>query len=168
MAALLLAGVAIGVLGAALHRARRGRHPQRHDDGRGRIAMARGMARRRRAQAAGARARAVRAAGKAQRMLGVNMDVTARSLAEQRMREAKARLEVARAAAKRDRWHLDLATLELTTSATSRANFGRQVEEPFHYGAPAGGVPPRRPRDDAGVPAPRGAARPTMRRDARR
>jgi PAS domain S-box-containing protein len=71
--------------------------------------------------------------GRPMRLAGVNIDVTERLEAERRVGEAEANLEVALAAARMGRWHLELATMEMESSTTCKANFGRMPHEPFTY-----------------------------------
>ena len=73
------------------------------------------------------------AEGKPERMSGVNIDVTERREAELRLMEAESSLDVALAAARMGRWHMDLVTGVLESSNTCKANFGRKPHEPLTY-----------------------------------
>ena len=53
--------------------------------------------------------------------------------AAQDLRASESRLKFALKAGRMGTWDLDLATLELTSSDTCKANYGRQPDEPFTY-----------------------------------
>jgi PAS domain S-box-containing protein len=72
-------------------------------------------------------------AGRPQRLIGVDIDVTERKRAEEELRESKQRLEVALEAAKLGSCHLNFRANELTSSAALKANFGRAPEDQFTY-----------------------------------
>jgi PAS domain S-box-containing protein len=73
------------------------------------------------------------AAGRPERMLGVNVDVTAREEAQHELRSARIHLEQALEAGRLGAWHLDLATGQMTCTAGCKANYGRKPTERFDY-----------------------------------
>ena len=56
-----------------------------------------------------------------------------RKRAEARLKESEARTRFALKAGRLGAWELNIVTLELTTSETCRANFGRAIDRPFTY-----------------------------------
>src|SRR5262245_26931976 len=72
-------------------------------------------------------------AGRPLRLIGVDIDVTERKRAEDKLRESEQRLEMALEAAKLGSCHLNYSTNELNSSAAFKANFGREPDEEFTY-----------------------------------
>ncbi len=59
--------------------------------------------------------------------------VDERKQAERDLRAADERLQIALTTAQLGAWELDLSTMEMTSSPSCRANFGRSAAEPFTY-----------------------------------
>jgi len=72
-------------------------------------------------------------AGRPLRLIGVDIDITERKRAKEKLRESEQRLEMALEAAKLGSCHLDFGANELTSSAALKANFGRAPDDHFSY-----------------------------------
>jgi len=72
-------------------------------------------------------------AGRPLRLIGVDIDITERKRAKEKLRESEQRLEIALEAAKLGSCHLDFGANELTSSAACKANFGRGPDDHFTY-----------------------------------
>jgi PAS domain S-box-containing protein len=72
-------------------------------------------------------------AGRPLRLIGIDIDITERKHAREKLRESEQRLETALEAAKLGSCHLDFRTNEFTSSAACKANFGRGPDDPFTY-----------------------------------
>ncbi|RKG85539.1 PAS domain-containing hybrid sensor histidine kinase/response regulator [Corallococcus terminator] len=73
------------------------------------------------------------AQGHIQGVLAVVRETTDRMRGEQQLRDSEARLKFTLKAGRLGEWVLDVATMTLTLSATSKMNFGRDGEAPFGY-----------------------------------